>query len=94
MEMEKMINIRSKILLVRVICNQTLKRVNVESASMPSTSMGDQEGNSDSEVEEVDDETAQFMASLANRDSGGVMQAFPRMKIMIYMMVKRMMFLD
>ena len=39
------------------------KRVTMESGSMPSSSMDLQDGDSESEVEEYDNETAQFMAS-------------------------------
>jgi hypothetical protein len=38
---------------------------------MPSTSMGDQESNLDSKVEEVNYEMARFMASLVKRADGG-----------------------
>ena len=55
MAMGKRINIQPKRLLGRVIIHPSNieKWVTLESTFMPSTSMGDLEGNSDSEVEEV-----------------------------------------
>ncbi|GKA37373.1 hypothetical protein Tco_0723938 [Tanacetum coccineum] len=44
--------------------------VNVKSSGMPSTSMGEQVEESDSELEDVHDDTFRFLTSLSNRAGG------------------------
>ncbi|GKF72321.1 hypothetical protein Tco_0208435, partial [Tanacetum coccineum] len=48
------------------------KEVNLTSKSMLSTSIGEHPEESDSETEDIDGNTARFMASLPNQAGGGV----------------------
>ncbi|GJX81573.1 hypothetical protein Tco_0331054 [Tanacetum coccineum] len=64
-------------LLSTSLCDSPLseKEVNLTSASIPSTAMEEQVEKSYSEVEDIDGDTARFMASLSNRAGGGANDA-------------------
>nr|GEV17107.1 hypothetical protein CTI12_AA390580 [Tanacetum cinerariifolium] len=51
------------------------EEVNLKSTYMPSTSMGEQQGNSDNKVEDIHNDTARLMTFSSNRADGGANDA-------------------